>query len=152
MLKGLRVSFLVIIAIPYMGMAQQHFSPKSASLKLFNKYKPVIERKKEAIVDLMDPVTGDINGDGKEDCIVSFIMYSKDGGNAHIGDGFAIYLNTGTGMKVVGEFSEFNFCFYLDHIRDQIIFAKEYECAPPYNKIIRDRKFTYVNGKIKEVR
>jgi hypothetical protein len=151
MLIGLRLSFLVIIALPYMGYAQQHFSPKEASLKLFNKYKPVIEKKNDAVVDNAVAITGDINGDGKEDCIVSFVLVGKDGGNALLGDGSAIYLNTGVGMKVAGAFPEFKFCFYLDHIRDKMIFAKEYECAPPYNKIIRDRKFKYVNGKIKEV-
>ncbi|SEP42430.1 hypothetical protein SAMN05660816_05998 [Niastella yeongjuensis] len=133
-----------------MGLAQQHFSPKEESLKLFNKYKPVIERKNEAIVDTPDVITGDINSDGREDCIVSFVMTSKSGGNAQIGHGSAIYLNTGINMKVVGVFPEFNFCYYLDHIHDQIIWGKEYECAPPYNKIIRNRKFTYVKGQIKE--
>ena len=146
-----RLSSLVIIAIPYMGMAQQHFSPKSASLELFNKYKPVIVKKHEAIVDTPDAITGDINGDGKEDCIVSFVMTSKNGGNALIGHGSAIYLNTGVSMKVVGAFPEFKFCYSLDHIRDQVIYGKEYECAPPYNNIIRDRKFKYMDGKIKEV-
>lgn len=151
MLIELRLSFLVIIMLPYMALAQQHFSPKEESLKLFNKYKPVIEKKNDAVVDNAVAITGDINGDGKEDCIVSFVLVGKDGGNALLGDGSAIYLNTDVGMKVVGAFPECKFCFYLDHIHDQIIFAKEYECAPPYNKIIRDRKFTYVNGKIKEV-
>ena len=137
--------------MPYTGLAQQHFSPKEEALKLFNKYKPVTEKKNDAVVDNAVAITGDINGDGKADCIVSFIMYSQDGGNAHIGSGSAIYLNTGVRMKVVGAFPEFNFCYYLDHIHDQVIFGKEYECASPYNNIIRDRKFKYVNGKIKEV-
>lgn len=148
---GSRVSLLVMMAIPYMGWAQQHFSPRSASLKLFYKYKPVIEKKNDAIVDNTVAITGDINGDGKEDCIVSFVLVGKDGGNALLGDGSAIYINTGTGMKVTGAFPAVDFCYYLDHIQDQIIFAKEYECAPPYNNIIRVRKFSYVNGKIKEV-
>ncbi|OQP43770.1 hypothetical protein A4D02_09815 [Niastella koreensis] len=146
-----RLSFVVIMAMPVMVLAQQKFSPKDESLKLFNKYKPVIEKRHEAIVDPSGPVSGDINGDGKEDCIISFIMYPQDGGNLHIGSGSAIYLNTGTGMKVVGAFPEFKFCYYLDHIRDQIIFGKEYECAPPYNKFIQTRKFKYVNGKIMEI-
>ena len=148
---GLRLSILVIIAIPYTVLAQLHFSPKEESLKLFNKYKPVIEKKNDAVVDNPVAIAGDINGDGKEDCIVSFVLVSKDGGNALLGDGSAIYLNTGIGMKVVGAFPEFNFCYYLDHIHDQVIFGKEYKCAPPYNNIIRVRKFAYVHGKIKEV-
>jgi len=151
MLVGLRLSLLVIIAMPCWGLARQSFSPKEESLKLFNKYKPVIEKRHEAIVEPSDPISGDINGDGKEDCIISFIMYSQHGGNAHIGAGSAIYLNTGTGMKVVGAFPEFRYCYYLNNIRDQIIFGKEYECAPPYMKILRDRKFKYVAGKIIEI-
>lgn len=141
----------MIIAMPSLGLAQ-HFSPKEESLKLFNKYKPVIERKQDAVVDNAVAITGDINGDGKEDCIVSFVLVGKDGGNALLGDGFAIYLNTGTHMKVVGAFPDYKYCFYLDHIRDQVIYGKEYECAPPYNHIIRERKFAYVNGKIKEAK
>jgi hypothetical protein len=151
MFIGLRLSFLVIIALPVMALAQQKFSPKDESLKLFNKYKPVIEKRHEAFVDNAVAITGDINGDGKEDCIVSFVLVGKDGGNALLGDGSAIYLNTGTGMKVVGAFPEFRYCYFLDHIRDQLIFGKEYECAPPYMKIIRDRKFKYVAGKIIEI-
>jgi hypothetical protein len=147
----LRLILLVIISVPYISLAQQHFSPKEISLKLFNKYKPVIERKNEAIVDTPDAITGDINGDGREDCIVSFVMTSKNGGNALIGHGSAIYLNTGASMKIVGAFPEFKFCYYLDHIQDQVIFGKEYDCAPPYNNIIRERKFAFVDGKIKEV-
>ena len=146
----LRLS-LLIFAVPYMSLAQQHFSPKEVSLKLFNKYKLVIEKKHEAIVDTPNAITGDINGDGKEDCIVSFVMTSQSGGNALIGSGSAIYLNTGVNMKVAGAFPTFNFCFNLDRIHDQVIYGKEYECTPPYNNIIRDRKFKYVGGKIKEV-
>ncbi len=146
-----RLFLLVIIATPFIGLAQQHFSPKEESLKLFNEYKPVIERKDDAVVDNPVAITGDINGDGKEDCIVSFVLVGKDGGNAVLGGGHAIYLNTGTRMKVAGSFPEFKYCFYLDHIRDQVIYGKEYECAPPYNTIIRERKFAYINGKIKEV-
>ena len=148
---GVRLFWLVMVAMPVMARAQQNFSPKEESLKLFNKYKPVIEKRYDAIVNASDPVSGDINGDGKEDCIISFLMYAKDGGNAHTGSGSAIYLNTGTGMKVVGAFPECPFCYYLDHIQDLVIYGKEYECAPPYNKIIRDRKFKYVAGKIIEL-
>src|ERR1700742_4851084 len=70
--------------LPIFAQSQTTFSPGGESLRLFNIYRPIIERINKAIVD--DPVVlvGDINGDGKEDCIISFIMTSKDGGNAII--------------------------------------------------------------------
>jgi hypothetical protein len=137
--------------VPYLALAQQHFSPKAASLKLFDRYKPVIAEKNNAIVDNPVAITGDINNDGKEDCIVSFVLYSKDGGNAITGHGSAIYLNTGTAMKVVGAFPEFHFCYVLDGIQNQVIYGREYECTPPYMKAIRKRKFAYVDGKVNEI-
>jgi hypothetical protein len=143
--------FFVFITISTTGLAQQRFSAGAAALRLFNKYKPVIERKNNAIVDKPVVVEGDINGDGKNDCIISFVMTSRDGSNAVIGHECAIYLNTGTKMKVVGAFPDFHFCYNLDHIHDQVILGKEYECAPPYNKIIRERKFRYEGGRIKEI-
>jgi hypothetical protein len=143
--------FFILIAFSTAGLTQERFSPGAAALKLFNKYKPVIERKNNAIVDEPVVIEGDINSDGKNDCIISFVMTAQNGGRAIIGHGSAIYLNTGTGVKVVGAFPDFPFCYTLDHIRDQVIFGKEYECAPPYNNILRDRKFKYVGGKIKEV-
>jgi hypothetical protein len=151
MLYYLGLAFLAVITIPSMGQAQQHFSSEVEALKLFNKYKPVIERKNNSIVQNPVAIIGDINGDGKDDCIISFVMASRNGGNAIIGHQSAIYLNIGTGMKVVGAFPEFHFCYTLDHIHDQVIFGKEYECMPPYNNIQQERKFSFVNGKIKEI-
>jgi hypothetical protein len=139
---------LTFIAFPTLAQAQNSFSPGQKALALFNKYKPVIEKKNNAIVDDPKVTTGDINGDGKDDCIISFVMTSKDGGNAIIGADAAIYLNTGTDMKVVGTFPGFKFCFYPDHIRNQVIYAKEYECKPPYLHIIREREFIYKGGRI----
>ncbi|OQP59430.1 hypothetical protein A3860_37885 [Niastella vici] len=144
-------ALLVVITIPAVVQAQHHFSAKTEALKLFNKYKPVIEKKNNAVVDNPIAIVGDINGDGKEDCIVSFVMTSKNGGNAIVGHESAIYLNSGTRMKVTGAFPAFNFCYTLDHIQDQVIFGKEYECAPPYKNILRERKFAYVNAKIQEI-
>lgn len=77
-----------------------------------------------------------------------FVMASRNGGNAIVGHESAIYLNSRTRMKVVGAFPAFNFCYTLDHIQDQVIFGKEYECMPPYNNVLRERKFVYVDAKI----
>jgi len=140
---------LALIVSPTLTHAQTSFSPAQKALAHFNKYKHIIEKKNRSIVENPKIAVGDIDGDGKDDCIISFIMTSKDGGNAIIGTGAAIYLNTGTDMKVVGAFPHFKFCFYPDHIRNQVIYAKEYECSPPYMHIIRERKFIYKEGEIR---
>ena len=144
-------AFIALITLPSIIQAQNNFSPPKEALNLFNFYKPVMARRDNAIVD--DPIVliGDINSDKQEDCIISFFMTSKDGGNAIIGHECAIYLNTGLGMKVVGAFPDFSFCYTLDHIQDQVIYAKEYECQPPYNKIVRESKFVYKGGEIKVI-
>ena len=149
MISYLRFTFLIITGIPSIVRAQHNFSPAKEALRLFNLYKPTIEKKNNAIVD--DPIvlTGDINGDSLTDCIISFVMTSKDGGNAIIGYESAIYLNKGTGMKVVGAFPAFKFCYGLEHIKNQVIYAREYECQPPYNKVIRKREFVYKEGEIR---
>ncbi len=151
MFHCLRLIALAIFVLPNLIHAQQKFSPKKEALILFNKYRPVIERKNNAVVQNPIAIAGDINGDGKEDCIISFVMTSKDGGNAIIGHESAIYLNTGTSVKVAGAFPQFNFCYTLDHIKDQVIFGKEYECMPPYNTVLGERKFAYAGGKIRVI-
>ena len=145
----LRLVLIAFMAIPLITSAQNSYSPAEEALKLFDTYKLVIEKKNNAIVDDPKVISGDINGDNKSDCIISFVMTSKDGGNLIIGYGSAIYLNTGTGMKVVGAFPEFGFCYTLDRIKGQIIYAKEHECQPPCLKIIRQREFAYAKGKIR---
>jgi hypothetical protein len=93
---------------------------------------------------------GDINNDSLEDCIIFFVMTSKEGGNALVGQEAAIYINTGRKMKVVGAFPEFDFCYTVDRIQDQVIYLKEYKCAPPYNELIKEHSVIYQGGKIKE--
>src|SRR5262249_6237624 len=85
--------------------SQKPFSPENEALKLFNAYKPTIEKTNNAIVDTPKTITGDLNGDGKVDCIIFFVMTSKDGGNAIVGEDAAIYINQGNKMKVIGSFN-----------------------------------------------
>ena len=132
-------------------LAQKNFFPKAESLKLFNKYAPVIEKEYKGILDEPNIIVGDINGDGLYDCIIDFVLTPKEGGNIIVAHGAAIYINTGLEMKVVGAFPEGNFCYNIDYIRDQVIYVKEHECAPPYSKIIKQRKFRYLNGKVREI-
>lgn len=128
---------------------EDDFKPRKEAMDQFNKSKPVIEEKNNAIVDNPTPICGDINGDGKEDCIISYVLISKDGGNAIIGHESVIYVHTGSTMKMTINFPFFKFCYTLQHIKKQVIYAKEYECKPPYNTRVRERKFKYVLGKVK---
>ena len=139
------------IALLQNSDAQQTLSPGKESLRLFNKYVPVIEQKNDAIVDDPQVITGDINGDGKPDCIVFFVLTPKEGGNAITGEGAAVYINTGAGMKVAGAFPDVKFCYHIDRISNEIIYVKEYECAPPYSTTIRERKFIYKNKRFSEI-
>ena len=117
---------------------------------MFNKYKATIEKTNGGIVDEPKVITGDINGDNLEDCIIYFVMTPKEGGNLIIDEEAAIYLNTGKNMKVVGAFPKFDFCYSVDRIRNHIIYLKEYKCEPPYNEIIGERQVEYNKGTVME--
>jgi len=71
----LPVVFLTTVCSPC--FSQTSFSPEKETMKLFNAYKPVIEKNGDIVVSNTHIITGDINGDGKEDCIVSFERYAK---------------------------------------------------------------------------
>lgn len=106
--------------------------PAAEALRQFNTYKPTIERKENAIVDEPTAIIGDLNGDGRRDCIIFFVMTPKGGGNAIVGRQAAVYLNTGTGMKVDGAFPDLSECYTVERIAAGQIFLDYYECAPPY--------------------
>jgi hypothetical protein len=144
------ISLTILFFLLLTAKAQNSISPSKEALRLFNEYKPVIEKNNNAIVDEPKIITGDINNDGLEDCIIFFVMTSKNGGNAIIGQDAAIYINTGKRMKVVGAFPKFDFCYTADRILNQVIYLKEYKCEPPYNEFIRERKVVYQRGAIKE--
>jgi len=140
-----------MLATSAISFAQGDFSPAQESLKLFNRYVPVIEKKNNALVDTPTAITGDINGDQKEDCIIFFVLTPKEGGNLIMDRQAAIYLNTGSGMKVAGAFPSLDFCYWIDHIKDQVIYAQEYKCMPPYNEVTGERRFIYKDGKIRQL-
>jgi hypothetical protein len=112
--------------------AQAQSDPAGESLRQFSAYKSTIERTENAVVDNPTAITGDLNGDGRADCIVFFVMTPKGGGNAIIGRKAAVYLNTARGMKVDGAFPELRQCYAVDRISAGKIFLSYYECAPPY--------------------
>ncbi len=145
--------FTIIVSVlsATIVLAQQFFSPAKEALKLFNSYKPTIEKSNDAIVDEPKQILGDINGDGKIDCIIFFVMTPKDGGNAIIGQDAAIYINKGTGMKVVGSFN-LDICYSVEKIKNQIIYVNEYKCAPPYDSFVRIRKYLLRGNKLAEIK
>jgi hypothetical protein len=135
---------------PYIGLAQS-FSPAREALKLFNAYKPTIEKTNNAIVDEPKLITGDLNGDGRIDCVIFFVMTSKDGGNALVGQDAAIYINKGANMKVIGSFN-LDICYSVEKIKNKIIYVNEYECAPPYDTFMRKRKYMLKGNKLTELK
>lgn len=139
-----------LISLSLSSMAQNSFSPAKEALRLFNKYKPTIEKNNSAIVDEPKVISGDINNDSLEDCIIYFIMTPKEAGNAIIDREAAIYINKGKQMKVSGAFPKFDFCYTVDRIQNQTIYLKEYKCQPPYSEFIREREVIYQNGSIVE--
>ena len=140
--------FILNLLMSYICSSGQNlFSPSKEALKLFNQYKPTIEKNNEAIVDEPEVFIGDINNDKLEDCIIFFVMTSKEGGNAIIRQDAAIYLNTGKKMRVVGGFN-LDICYGLEKIQDNIIYINEYKCEPPYDSFIRKRKYVFQNNKI----
>ncbi len=114
------------------GFSQARMDPAKEALRQFEAYKPTIERKESAVVDNPKAITGDLNGDGRVDCIVFFVMTPQGGGNAIIDRQAAVYLNTGTAMKVDGAFPELRECYAVDRISGGRIYLSYYECAPPY--------------------
>lgn len=141
----------LVLSLPLAGAPQANYDPAKESLKLFNKYKPRIEKTNNAIVDEPKVFVSDLNGDGLPDCVVAFVMTSKNGGNIMVGSENVIYLNTGKGMKVAGSFPHFKYCYFIDSIKGGIIYTQHYVCAPPYNQIIGKGKLAYKKGKIVEL-
>ena len=70
------------------------------------------------------PITGDLDGDGREDCVIFFVMTSRTGGNAIVGRDAAIYINKGEKMKVIGSFN-LSFVMPLKKIANATVFVNE---------------------------
>ena len=146
-----KLLFTFFVLLPFIGIGQVKYDPAKEALRLFNKYKPKIEETNNAIVDERKTFIGDLNGDGLPDCVVTFVMTSKDGGNMIAGSENVIYLNTGNGMKVSGAFPHFKYCFFVDDIKDGVIHIEKYKCAPPYAEVTGKARLIYRNGKIVEL-
>ena len=125
-------------------------TPADKALALFNAYVPKIEKKHPGqIVDGVQTVSGDLNGDGHDDVIVSFVMLEKSGGNAIVGGGKAIYLQKKDGvMKVVGEFPDEPCGMRVEKIVDGKIKVQGVECMAPYMKVEWEQDWVFKKGRV----
>lgn len=143
------IFLVVLLFVVSNGFAQKRdFNPRKEALDEFERYIPFFGYNDD-IVDNPTPIYGDINGDGAEDCIISYYLISKKGGNAIVGHVAAIYLNIDSSMKWADHFPLFIHCYTLEYIKDQVIYGKQYKCKPPYNTVVRERKFKFVKGKLR---
>ncbi|GAB3931268.1 hypothetical protein [Mucilaginibacter myungsuensis] len=148
---SLKIALLSLFALSYTPH-QPKDAPDVAALKQFEKIRAAIEKDGKGVMDTPIAITGDINGDNRPDCIVSYVLTPKGGGNMIIGDGHYIYLNIGSGMKAAGKFPSFKFCYSLDAIKAGVIHVKKYKCAPPYNESDGVGKLVYKSSKIVEIK
>ena len=143
---------LFLCGAAFHASAQQAYDPAATSQRLFDDYKANIARTKDAAVNAADPVVGDLNGDGRADCLISLVLTPKEGGNAIIGYRTAVYLNTGKGMKVAGAFPDLNYCYGVKNSRAGIINVEEIECAPPYMTPVATHRYRWQRGRLVAVK
>lgn len=148
----MKKTFMPFLLIHTAALQAQTFSPETESLRLFEKYKPTIEKANNAIAQPPTVITGDLNSDGLTDCLLFFVLTPKEGGNAVLDRQTAVYINNGQSMKIGGAFPQVNFCYVPTKIEAGIVYADEYICPPPYNDKKGTRKFKYRNGKIVTVK
>lgn len=96
--------------------------------KQFEEYLPKILDDYDARPDLQESHTGDFTGDGISDVAIYFSLAPKDGGNALVGQGLALYKNTGTNVKVIAGY-EPNYLFTFEKISDGKIYVEKLEYA-----------------------
>ena len=132
-MKHYKIMMLPLLLTAASAGAQTRYDPATEAQRLFESYRPTIARTEHAVVDDPTAITGDLNGDGLTDCILYFVLTPEEGGNMIVGRKAAVYLNTGTGMKVDGAFPDLSYCFVVDKIASGVIYVNSYQCAPPYN-------------------
>ena len=69
--------------------------------KKFGEYLPTILQANDAVLDLKESHTGDFTGDGIPDVAIYFSLSPSGGGNAHSGQGLALYKNLGDSVEVM---------------------------------------------------
>lgn len=131
--KKFLLPLIVLCAVPVFVKAQTKFDPVAAAKKMFEVERSKIEKAEKVLVNDPVEIVGDLNGDGLKDCLLSYVLTARDGGNAVVGHKTAVYINTGKKMMADGNFPPLKFCYTVDKISGGIIRLKEYTCAPPYN-------------------
>lgn len=96
--------------------------------KEFKNYLPKILKSHDAILDIQESYTGDFTGDGIEDVVIYFSLVPKDGGNALVGQGLALYQNSGYDVKVIAGY-EPDTLFEFDKIGNGNIYVEKLEYA-----------------------
>ncbi|MBO6200043.1 MAG: hypothetical protein J6N74_00295 [Chryseobacterium sp.] len=96
--------------------------------KQFEEYLPKILDDYDARPDFQESHTGDFTGDGISDVAIYFSLAPQDGGNALVGQGLALYKNTGTNVKVIAGY-EPNYLFTFEKISDGKIYVEKLEYA-----------------------
>ncbi|MDO9137090.1 MAG: hypothetical protein Q7U21_04660 [Lutibacter sp.] len=77
-------------------------NPKNIAQQKFNNFAPQIEKSNGAVIANQETFIGDLNYDDLDDAVVWFTLSPAIGGNARLGEGLSVYLNTGNDMKVFG--------------------------------------------------
>lgn len=96
--------------------------------KQFKKYLPTILEAHNGYIDSQDTFTGDFTGDGVADVAIYFSLGSNDGGNVIVGQGIALYQNTGTSVKVIAGY-EPDYLFNFKKISQGKIYVEKMEYA-----------------------
>lgn len=96
--------------------------------KQFERYLPNILESHNAYLDSQDIFAGDFTGDGIEDVAIYFSLAPREGGNTIVGQGLALYKNTGTDVKVIAGY-EPDYLFSFKKISNGKIYVEKLEYA-----------------------
>ncbi len=102
---------------------------ESEALRLFTRKVPSIAGAMHAAIARRETFCGDINGDGREDVLVYFVLVPDDGGTAIVGRGLAICLQRKGAMELAGLFQP-DYPFVIEKIEGQHIHIAKLNWTP----------------------
>ena len=121
--------------------------PVDEAKALFKAFIPKIEASNpEETIQMGNAIAGDLNGDGKQDVIISFVGTPKEGGNAVLSSGHAVYLQKNAKMRVAGEL-KLDCGARIDRITKGKIVVTYTDCSPPYLEEKFTQEFAWKDGK-----
>lgn len=99
---------------------------------------------------------GDINGDGKEDALIDYVIVPK-GGNITLRTGVAVYIYDGEKLNLLLQY-DFPYIAYVDKIKDNLLYCVRTEfrksdpaCCPsikkPFKMKLEDNKLVLADLK-----